>query len=172
MQRILVSACLLGEPVRYDGRGQLCRHDILQRWCAEGRVVPVCPEVAGGLPVPRLPAEISNGAGGAAVLEGTASVVGAQGEDLSLPFVRGAQRALSLAREKNIRVAILKEGSPSCGSGSTYDGNFSGNRTNQPGVTTAILRQAGIQVFNEDQLAEADRVLGQRAAENPPPTGG
>ena len=70
MEYILVSACLLGEPVRYDGSDKRFRHEVLQRWLDEGRVLSVCPEVAGGLPVPRMPAEISDGAGGAKVLIG------------------------------------------------------------------------------------------------------
>ena len=68
MEKVLVSACLLGEPVRYNGRDKRCEHDVLDRWLREGRVVAVCPEVAGGLPVPRPPAEIVNGAGGGKVL--------------------------------------------------------------------------------------------------------
>lgn len=156
---VLVSACLLGEAVRYDGRDKRCDDPLLQRWLAEGRVVPVCPEVAGGLPIPRPAAEIAAGAGGAAVLDSQALVVTADGADVSAPFLRGAARSLDLVRTRRIGVAVLKDGSPSCGSGFSHDGSFSGHRVEQPGVTTALLRRAGVQVFAEHELAEADRVL-------------
>ena len=156
---ILVSACLLGQPVRYDGTDKHCPDPLLLRWVAEGRVVPVCPEVAGGLPVPRPAAEITHGAGGLKVLAGEARVVGAQAQDFSEAFVAGARHTLALAQRHHIRVAVLKQGSPSCGSASIYDGSFSGQLVSHAGVTTALLRQAGIQVFGEDQLEEAELLL-------------
>lgn len=156
---VLVSACLLGEAVRYNGGDKRCTHAVLQRWLAEGRVVPICPEVAGGLPVPRPPAEIAGAAGGAQVLAGSARVVDVQGRDVSLHFVRGAAEALARAQAHGSRVAVLKEGSPSCGSSHSHDGSFSGTRVPLPGVTTAHLRAAGVQVFSENQLAEADAAL-------------
>lgn len=159
MELVLVSACLLGEAVRYDGGNKLSADDVLLRWLREGRVVPVCPEVAGGLPVPRPPAEIAHGAGGAAVLRGEARVLADTGLDVTEHFRRGAEQALSTATSRRARVAVLKEGSPSCGSGYSYDGTFTGTRVPQPGVTTARLRGAGIRVFNETQFAEADRAL-------------
>ena len=116
MQKILVSACLLGEPVRYNGADKFCDHEFLQQWTRDGRIVPVCPEIAGGLGVPRLPAEIANGAGGASVLAGEAQVVDSDGRDVSINFTDGARHALELARMNGVRVAVLKEGSPSCGS--------------------------------------------------------
>lgn len=159
MESILVSACLLGEAVRYDGGHKRCDSPILLRWLQEGRIVAVCPEVAGGLPVPRHPAEIAFGAGGIKVLENNASVVDDSGWDVTKQFVQGAQYALRIARSKMIRIAILKEGSPSCGSQYTYDGSFTSTRVAQPGVSTALLQQAGIHVFNERQLEEADELL-------------
>jgi uncharacterized protein YbbK (DUF523 family) len=126
----------------------------------------VCPEVTGGLPVPRPPAEITNGAGGVKVLEGEARVVGSNAQDFSTRFVNGAQQTLELARKKNIRVAVLKEGSPSCGSNFTYDGTFSSTKVGKPGVTAAILQQAGIHVFSENQLANANSLLMQFEVEN------
>lgn len=157
--KVLVSACLLGEAVRYNGGDKRCTHAVLQRWLAEGRVVPICPEVAGGLPVPRAPAEIAGGAGGAQVLAGSARVVDAQGRDVSLHFIGGATEALARAEAHGIRVAVLKEGSPSCGSSYSYDGSFTATRVPLPGVTSARLRQAGLRVFSEAQLAEADAAL-------------
>ena len=160
MQKVLVSACLLGEPVRYNGADKRSDHEVLRRWIAEGRVVPVCPEIAGGLPVPRPPAEVESGAGGEAVLSGAARVIDVSGADVSPHFVRGAEAALAAARAHGIRVAVLKEGSPSCGSAFSYDGTFTSTRVPLPGVTTALLRRAGIAVFGEDQLTEAEEALG------------
>ncbi|MGE0132942.1 MAG: DUF523 domain-containing protein [Blastocatellales bacterium] len=166
MESVLVSSCLLGEAVRYNGADKRCDHHVLQRWIREGRVTLVCPEVAGGLLIPRPPAEIADGAGGLKVLTGVAKVVDANGRKVSEHFVKGAEQALDLARSRNIRIAVLKEGSPSCGSSYTYDGSFSGTKTPHPGVTAALLRQAGIHVFSEAQLEEADSLLKRFEAEN------
>jgi uncharacterized protein YbbK (DUF523 family) len=159
MESVLVSACLLGEPVRYDGGHKHCDSQILKRWLRNRRVVPVCPEIAGGLPVPRPPAEISSGAGGQGVLAGDARVIDSSGCDVSLQFVKGAEYSLALAGSKNIRIAVLKEGSPSYGTGYTYDGSFSHTRVLASGVTAALLRQAGVHVFSEAQFTEADEIL-------------
>ncbi|WP_070092033.1 DUF523 domain-containing protein [Pseudomonas monteilii] len=155
--KVLVSACLLRQPVRYDGRDS-GHPDILQRWQAEGRVVPLCPEVAGGLPTPRPPAEIPGGQG-AAVLDGRAQVVTVTGMDVSEAFLAGAREALALVRQHGIRVAVLKAGSPSCGNRLTYDGTFSGVKVPGEGVTTALLRREGVQVFSELELEDAQRAL-------------
>jgi uncharacterized protein YbbK (DUF523 family) len=95
-------------------------------------------------------------------------VVGANAQDFSTQFVIGARQTLELARSKNIRVAVLKEGSPSCGSSFIFDGTFSSTKMPNAGVTAAILQQAGIHVFNEGQLLRADNMLMRLAAENPP----
>ena len=159
MQLVLVSACLLGSPVRYNAIHKRCDSEVLARWQAQGRVVPVCPEVAGGLPVPRPPAEITSGAGGVMVLQGRARVINPQGNDVSAAFITGAQHALALAQDKGIRVAVLKEGSPSCGSGYIYDGTFTGAHVAEQGVLTALLESAGIKVFSEAQFVEANDLL-------------
>jgi uncharacterized protein YbbK (DUF523 family) len=156
---VLVSACLLGSPVRYNGAHKRSGHAVLARWLREGRVVSVCPEVAGGLPVPRPPAEIDGGAGGASVLAGRVRVVDPDGRDLSAAFVSGAEQALQLARAQGIRVAVLKEGSPSCGTREIHDGRFDGRRVPGSGVAAALLAQAGVAVFSEAQFAEADALL-------------
>ena len=159
MESVLVSACLLGEQVRYNGGDKRCGHPVLLRWLREGRVVSVCPEVAGGLPVPRPPAEIADGAGGMGVLQGAVRVKDATGFDVTGQFRQGAELALQSAQSRWIRVAVLKEGSPSCGSGHTYDGSFTGRQVPLPGVTAARLREAGVQVFSETQLEQADAIL-------------
>ncbi|VVQ08598.1 hypothetical protein PS918_04978 [Pseudomonas fluorescens] len=157
MQKILVSRCLLGHRVRYDG-GASGPFDQLQLWLDEGRVVPLCPEVAGGLPTPRAAAEIPGGQG-AQVLEGQASVITTEGEDVSAQFLCGAYQALELVRKHGIRIAVLKANSPSCGNRLTYDGTFSGVKVSGEGVTAALLKRHGVQVFSELELAEAAQVL-------------
>ncbi|MEH6590938.1 MAG: DUF523 domain-containing protein [Halioglobus sp.] len=158
LPKILVSACLLGNRVRYDGEALTLEDAILARWLAAGQVVSVCPEVEGGLPVPRPPAEIVGGAA-VKVLAAEAQVIDNNDEDVSGYFVSGAKRALSLCQRHSISVAVLTEGSPSCGSSAVYDGTFSRNRIPGQGVTTALLRSRGITVFSQYELAAADRVL-------------
>ncbi len=163
LPRVLVSACLLGQPVRYDGGHRQCTHPVLQRWQAQGRVVAFCPEAVGGFATPRPAAEIvampATG-GGQQVLQGQARVIDDMGADVTAGFVTGAQAALRQAQALGIRVAVLKDGSPSCGSGFIYDGSFTGRvLPGQVGVSTALLRQHGVAVFSESQLQEADDCL-------------
>ncbi|MBO4272933.1 DUF523 domain-containing protein [Microbispora triticiradicis] len=159
MERILVSACLLGRRVRYDGGAKTSDDDLLARWRAEGRLVPFCPEVEGGLPVPRPPAEIEVGAGGAAVLAGEARILTPDGDDVTEAFLSGARQALAAARSSGVRIAILKEGSPSCGSLRIHDGTHRGRTTPGQGVTTALLEVNGVRVFGEDRVPDAARYL-------------
>ncbi len=160
MHKILISACLLGRPVRYDGRA---RHPddpthLLDRWRREDRLVPICPEVSGGLPVPRPPAEIVGGDGND-VLDGRAHLLTADGRDVTAPFLAGAQAALAMAQEHDVALAILKARSPSCGSHQIYDGSFSSTLRPGSGATAALLRRHDIPVFTEDQLAAAALLL-------------
>lgn len=157
MHKVLVSACLLGQPVRYDG-GTHGPFAALRHWQQEGRVVALCPEVAGGLPTPRAAAEIVGGQG-AQVLDGLIALYNVTGSDVSHAFVAGAQQAERLVREHGLQIAILKARSPSCGNQQTYDGSFSGRLVAGEGVTAAALRRVGVQVFNESQLAEAEQAL-------------
>lgn len=158
--KILVSACLLGNKVRYDGNDKHCHHAVLTKWHKEGRVVLICPEVAAGLPIPRAPAEMIGG-GGNQVLQHHARVIEATGKDVSEFFIQGAELALQLCRENDIRVAVLTDKSPSCGSTTVYDGCFSGCRINGEGVTTALLRQHGIKVFSEHGIQEALKYISE-----------
>ena len=153
MERILVSACLLGAKVRYHGGDAACEHPVLRRWLDEGRLVPVCPERDGGLPTPRPAAEIVG-----AVVRTSA------GADVTDAFRRGAQAALDVAKAGGIRIAILKDGSPSCGSSFVYDGSFSGRRAEGRGVTAALLEAHGIRVFNERSIDTANAWLEQLEA--------
>ena len=164
MIKVLVSSCLLGDPVRYHGGDAACASEILERWRAEGRLVPVCPETAAGMPVPRPPAEIAGGDGGA-VLRGDATVGDISGQDVTAVFVSGARIALEAARRSGVRVAVLKDGSPSCATTYIHDGTFRWQRDRGQGVTAALLAQEGIQLFNEHQLEEAATCLAQLEAE-------
>jgi len=159
MERVLVSSCLLGLPVRYHGGGAKIESEIISRWIAEGRVVSVCPEVRGGLSVPRAAAEII-GANGFAVLDGFAAVVEDGGSDITGQMVAGAQETLELAQAFGVRVAVLKDGSPSCGRTYIHNGQFKGKKKRgEVGVTAALLQRHGIAVFNEHQIAEAEKKL-------------
>jgi len=132
MVRILVSACLMGERVRYDGAKVPCNSAILNSWKDEGLIVTFCPEVAGNLPVPRPPAEIIKGTG-VDVIEKNTGVFNINGQDVTKSFIRGAEKALAVARKMQITVALLKDGSPSCGKTSIYDGSFS--KVRRPGTS-------------------------------------
>ena len=156
--KVLVSRCLLGHRVRYDG-GASGPYALLAQWQAEGRVIALCPEVAGGLPTPRAAAEIPGGQG-VEVLAGKAAVITTEGEDVTEAFVSGARQALALVERHGIRIAILKANSPSCGNRLTYDGSFSGVKVEGQGVTAALLTRAGVQVFSELELEEAAKALG------------
>ncbi|KVP18054.1 hypothetical protein WJ86_03100 [Burkholderia multivorans] len=154
MNRILVSACLAGLPVRYDGSAKTVADALLQTWRDEGRLVVVCPEVAAGFGTPRRPAEIRLHRSGGDVLAGAASICDDAGTDVTAMFIDGAHHALRQAAAHGCRYALLADGSPSCGSSFIYDGTFSGNRHAGVGVTTALLERHGIRVFPPSRLAE------------------
>jgi len=158
MIRILVSACLLGERVRHHGGHAACEHPVLVRWQREGRLIPFCPEVAGGLPTPRLAAEVVGG-DGPAVLTGAARVLDVSRQDVTERFLSGARAGLGVAAANDVRLAILKDGSPSCGSTFVHDGTFSGVHRKGQGVTAALLSGAGIRVFGELEIEAAAACL-------------
>jgi uncharacterized protein YbbK (DUF523 family) len=158
MEKVLVSACLLGNPVRYNGLALIFKDEILTHWLGQGRLVSICPEVAGGLPVPRPRAEIING-DGSLVLNGRTGVINNSGQDVTNYFLKGAHKALELARSHDIKVAVFKEGSPSCGTGYVHNGSFSGIKKTGKGVAAALLEKNGIRVFSERELHEAKKFL-------------
>lgn len=160
MEKILISACLLGRSVRYDGRSCPFECSLIDQWQVSGLLVPVCPEMDGGLPVPRSPAEITPG-GGPGVWAGTDRVVTRQG-DVTNFFIKGAQATLDKAVACGIKIALLKQKSPSCGSCRIYDGSFTRSLVDGMGVTTALLRQNGILVFGEDQIAQLSQAIARR----------
>lgn len=160
-EKILVSACLLGRPVRYNGSSKTLTHPVLDQWMQEGRLVSICPELKAGFSVPRPPAEIGAGMSGPSVLSGQARVIEATGADVTELYIAGAHSALALAQEHGCRFALLIDGSPSCGSGFIYDGKFAGRKDVGAGVTAALLRQHGIEVFAETEIeALASRIGG------------
>lgn len=138
---ILVSHCFLGEPCRYDGRSRLDRQ-IIELHRAGHNLVPVCPEILGGLDVPRSPAE----------LQPDGRVLTQDGQDVTEAYRAGAERALELARENRCTVAVLKARSPSCGSGEIYDGTFTHTLKPGWGMAARLLEEAGIEVMDEDHL--------------------
>ena len=148
MEKILVSSCLLGAPVRYDGSGQQLLHPQLVTWQQQGRIVAFCPEIAGGLSTPRDPAEIING-----------KVITNIGDDVTTEFKLGAHKALQLCQQHNIRFALLKESSPSCGRNTIYDGSHSGIKVAGMGLTAALLTQHEIEVYSESQLTQLQVAL-------------
>jgi uncharacterized protein YbbK (DUF523 family) len=146
--KIVVSSCLLGAAVRHDGRDKKSGHPALQRWMDEGRIVSVCPEMLGGLGTPRPPSEIVN--------DGSRRVMSIDGRDVTREFEAGARAVAEQAAAQQVRVAILKAGSPSCGSSLIYDGTFSKNAIPGEGITTAALRRMGVRVFSEEEIDAAE----------------
>ena len=147
--KILISACLIGEPVRYDGKSNLISNALIKNWLAKGILLALCPEVSGGLNTPRQPAEIQ--------LNG--SIQTQQEVDVTAEFQRGAEFTLQQALKYNIKIVILTEKSPSCGSQLIYDGTFSRKLIKGQGVTAKLLEKHGIKVFNQFQLIEVDQYL-------------
>ena len=147
--RILVSACLIGMNCRYNGEGVL--EESLQKLMQEADLIPVCPEIAGGLATPREPAERV----GSRVLTKT-------GTDVTAQYRRGAEEALKMAKLYGCSCAILKERSPSCGSGRIYDGTHTGTLTDGDGLTAGLLKQNGIPVFGESRAADCRAWLEKR----------
>lgn len=137
--KIIVSACLLGENCKYNG-GNNKNANVLAL-ADKFDIIPVCPEVFGGLEIPRPPSEIAGD-----------RVVSNQGEDVTFQFNDGAEKTLYIAKEHNCPVALLKERSPSCGCGKIYDGSFSGTVVDGNGITAQLLLDNDIAVFGESQI--------------------
>lgn len=137
--KILVSACLLGENCKYSGGNN--RNEAVLRFTAGHEVIPVCPETLGGLPIPRPSAEIVNG-----------TVRTADGTSVDEAFRLGAERALDIAKENGVELAILQPRSPSCGRDTVYDGTFSKTLRSGNGVFCALLLKNGITVIMPDEL--------------------
>ena len=153
-EKILISACLCGKPVRYNGkfaRNLIDENEIIKRWHQEDRLVLVCPEILAGLPTPRPSAEMQ-GVTGEAILSSQGVVLSQTGEDFTESFIAGAKLVLEIAKTNNIKMAILKNRSPSCAPTDSYDGSFSDKTYLGRGVTAALLYRNNIKLFNEDQI--------------------
>ncbi len=137
---LLISACLVGVKCRYDGNSNLVEE--LKKLHDEGNAIALCPELLGGLTVTRIPCEIQ-------AQDTEERVINAHGEDLTLAFQLGAQKSLESAQKHNVKTAILKAKSPSCGCGQIYDGTFTKTLISGDGFTARLLKQHGIQVFTE-----------------------
>ena len=148
-----ISACLGGVFCRYDGGTQTVNQFLT--WVNEGRALLICPEVLGGLPTPRTPAEIQGG-DGFDVWQGTATVINKEGVDVTKNYQAGAIKAYEAMKELGITSVILKERSPSCGSQMIYDGTFSGNKEAGVGVATAYFIQQGLTVYSEENWHEME----------------
>jgi len=146
---ILVSACLLGINCKYNGDNN--KNDEVVEYLRNKQFIIICPEQLGGMSTPREPSEIVR-LDGEAVIKGQTSVISNKRLDVTTKFKKGAQESLKIAQIYNCKEAILKEGSPSCGSNYIYDGTFSGKKIDGVGVTTALLRSKGIKVMSEKEL--------------------
>lgn len=154
--KILISSCLLGEDVRYDGNNSsiafnpnvsFSLKELFMDILCENEIYSFCPEVAGGLGVPRVPAEIVKN-------DKPFIVQNNEGTDVTINFLIGAKKALDICTEENIKVALLKANSPSCGNINIYDGTFSNNLIEGQGLTARLLKENGIEVFNETELKD------------------
>lgn len=139
MDKLLVSACLLGTPCRYDGRSKADAR--VQAMAEKYELIPVCPEQLGGLPTPRVPSERRG-----------ERVVMRSGRDVTAEYRRGAEAALALCLKNGCKAAVLKERSPSCGCGEVYDGTFSRRLIAGDGVTAEALKERGITVYGESDV--------------------
>lgn len=139
METLLVSACLMGVRCRYDGGGSPAPG--IERLKERYQLIPVCPEIMGGLPTPRPPAERREG-----------KVVTREGGDVTAAFIRGAEEAVALARFFGCRKALLKARSPSCGAGMIYDGSFTRRLVPGNGVLADALLSGGVEVYGEPEV--------------------
>lgn len=147
--KLLISSCLLGDRVRYDGKINKLESELIDDWLLKGWLLKVCPEVCGGLPTPRAAAEIQ--------FDG--SIKTKSEDDVTDAFKAGAKHTLALALQHNIKIAILTEKSPSCGSSIIYNGRFDNTLITGQGVTTQLLRSHGIEVFNQFELHKVQALL-------------
>ena len=139
MENVLVSACLLGVSCRYDGKSK--GDSSIIKLADKYNLIPVCPEIYGGLPTPRTPSERVG-----------EHVMMSDGTDVTQNYQRGADETLRLCRVFDIKIAVLKLRSPSCGKGQIYDGSFSGSLVDRDGVTAELLMKNGIHVIGEDEI--------------------
>ena len=139
MEKILISACLVGDKTRYDGKGNY--HPLVKELLKKYELVPFCSEVEGGLSIPRTPSEIKGD-----------RVINKSGKDVTRNYLAGAEKALNICKYLDIKIAILKDGSPACGVHQIHDGNFTGRKIKGMGITASLLSKNGIKVISEDEI--------------------
>lgn len=154
ISKILVSGCLLGLPVRYNGCSLTLESELLSHWSKLGMIVPLCPEIAAGFQTPRPPAEIEPGYDGFDVSVGHGRIFEDNGSDVTDLFQTGAQIALETAIAEGCGHALLTDGSPSCGSTFIYSGRHDGEQRRGFGVVASRLKEAGIKVFAQHQIQQ------------------
>lgn len=144
----LISACLCGINCRYDGLNSYS--EFCEKLLKENKALPVCPEQLGGLTTPRKPCEMQGSA--MEIINGKKIILDINGIDTSEMFLRGAREVLKIAKILNVKTAILKEGSPSCGVNYVYDGTFAGVKIPGIGITSQMLCNESIKIFSEKDL--------------------
>ena len=145
---ILVSACLLGINCKYNGDNN--KSEKIEEYLKDKKFILVCPEQLGGLPTPRIPSEIIGES--LNILNNNRVVIDKNGNDVTSQFIKGAQETLQIAKKLNIKKAILKDGSPSCGVNYIYDGKFNGTKIKGMGLTAQLLKESSIDVISELEL--------------------
>ncbi|WP_297713879.1 DUF523 domain-containing protein [Clostridium sp.] len=145
----LISACLCGVNCKYNGLNNY--NEICDKLFTSGKAILVCPEQLGGLPTPRIPSEII-GESSNILNNNNGSVIDKNGNDVTPQFVKGAKETLQIAKKLNIKKAILKDGSPSCGVNYIYNGNFNGSKIKGMGLTAQLLKESSIDIISELEL--------------------
>lgn len=145
MEKLLISSCLIGNNTKYNGKNNYIKK--IEQLKLKYELIPICPEVLGGLSIPRDPSEINND-----------KVISINGKDVTKEFNIGANKALNIALLNNIKYALLKDGSPSCGNTYIYDGTFKNNKIDGIGITTKLLKSHNIKIYNENNLNELLKV--------------
>lgn len=138
-EKILVSACLLGINCKYDGNNN--KNDKVLEYLKDKEVIPICPEIYGGLQTPRTPSEIVGD-----------KVMTKEKTDVTKEYLKGAEETLKIAKLFNVKKALLKAKSPSCGNNEIYDGSFTGIKIKGMGITARLLKENGIEILNENEI--------------------
>ena len=146
MEKIIISSCLLGNNCKYNGLNNY--NSLVEELKKYYELIPICPEVFGGLNIPREPSEIKGD-----------MVISINNKDVTNEFYLGANMALDIAKKNNIKIAILKEGSPSCGNNYIYDGTFTKTKINGSGITARLFKDNNIKIYTENEIDELLKLL-------------
>ena len=141
MEKLLISACILGTNCKYNGKNNY--NELVEELKKKYELIPVCPEVLGGLSIPRNPSEIKGN-----------TVISNRGVDVTKEFNLGAKMAFNIAKDNNIKIALLKDGSPSCGKNYIYDGTFTGTKVNNLGICAKLFKENNIVIYSEKEIEE------------------